>query len=251
MKNLVKTKINSRNWAPLALLVLAQACGGSDIPPAAVPVAVPGVAPAPMPIPTPPPTQIPVSTDFVLQFVVPELQRFYGNVQLLDPVTAISSDPARPLTLTLAPNIYTWAQIYTQFVLPAAQTCACIIQGAPTGVQYGVDFSIWAGLNFNAFYAFLGAQNGSGYNTFNQARVVFPERGGAQSTFMAVYNSLVSMNYTYYSRYFYTVGGVNGSWNQGNVWPLMPQGGGTSGGLTIGYNSQNGFNFNLGGILGF
>lgn len=222
-----------------ALATLVAACGGSDVP-------APAPAPAPVvQVPTPPPTQIPTNIDFVGQYLIPQLQNTYGNIELLDPVTAVSTIPGNNFTLTLPPGTYTWAQVYTQFVVPAVQSCSCLVQGTQ-----GTGASVWASINYNDFYFFLGGANAAGYNPFYQARVRFPQRGGYMSHFMAVYNALVSLNFSYYSAYYYGIVGVNGSWVNG-TWPMMPQQSGFSGGLTLGYNNQSGFQFNLGGVLGF
>ncbi len=198
--------------AGLALILGLGACGSND----GVPVQ-----------PLPPPVQPPINNqNFDFEgMMVQQLQMTYGNIILESAVSAAG--------ITIAAGNYSWAEMNAR-VKEIAIACACNSGQPMSGA------SIWININYNQFSNFAGAfvsQSGPASN----ALVHFVNYPNYIVTFADVFNTLVSINYTYYSSYYY--------YYYGNYMPTQWNNGTTVGGS---FNYSNGnFNFNLGGLFNF
>jgi hypothetical protein len=213
---------------PLLAIVALNACGGED----PVPVVVNETQPQPPPPPPPPaPVSVPqpdfsqvhsANFDYVLQYVVPQMQATYGDVEIIGDVYVLL--PGHVTPVNIRGQILSWAQIYTEYVRGFATVCSCYVSvpGFPT---YGSGFQGWAQFDYQGFNGWLsagfGTNNTGYYNDWFNSDLVRFTRLGYSASFISVINTLVYSNYNFYYIYYTNYYYIYYPTYTYYTWPLM------------------------------
>lgn len=188
----------------MASLVVLSACGGGD--------EVGGIPPATT-VGLPPPTG---NNDYIMSQIIPMLQNEYGSIRVPNAIGMMNG--------TMAPNTYTWAQMYQTYILGQVQSAGCGVSNTG-GINMAGLMSPMGSINYNCLQGKVMNYMNPWYNSYVQ----FERSVGVQYRFFEIFNWFLSLNSSYYNEYTQYYGSVNyynrypqyayqPYWGQGQNW---------------------------------